>query len=70
MSDWSLSFAGDRLLGLRGAAAQYLRSSLSGLVWTNDAISGAGFAGTVPLLSAMNADEIAFLRHVSPLRTI
>lgn len=38
--------------------------------WTNDVISGAGFTGTVPLLSAMNADEIAFPRFVSFLRTI
>lgn len=38
--------------------------------WTNDVISGAGFTGTVPLLSAMNADEIAFPRFVSSLRTI
>lgn len=60
----------DRPLGLCGAAVQDLHASPSGLVWTNDAIPGAGFAGTVPLLSAMNADEIAFLRRVSPLGTI
>lgn len=28
-------------------------------LWTNDVISGAGFTGTVPPLSAMNADETA-----------
>lgn len=38
--------------------------------WTDDVSSGAGSTGTGPLLSAMNADEIAFPRFVSSLRTI
>lgn len=60
-------------LGLCGAAAQYLwhKSEWPSMSrWTNDVISGAGFTGTVPLLTAMKAHEIAFPRFISSLRTI
>lgn len=72
MSDWSLSFARDTTGFVQGSClvfanlSQWPHMSL----WANDVISGAGFTGTVPPLSAMNADDIALLRHVSSLRTV